>query len=81
MERNIGGVMGVLESKLKARNMRVIDLFRMMDNDGSGQITLGELRAGLHEFTKPRQTDKQRLVSHPYVPGRGGSEYDTTLEL
>uniref|UniRef100_A0A7S2B085 EF-hand domain-containing protein n=1 Tax=Florenciella parvula TaxID=236787 RepID=A0A7S2B085_9STRA len=52
-EEKAGAIMKRLEEIMNQRQMRVIDLFRELDDDDSGSITLGELRDGLIKFAQP----------------------------
>ena len=63
----------MLRKKLSKELMRVIDLFRRFDNDGSGQIDLAEFTRGLmHAFPQARQGDVEALF-HEFDRDGGGT--------
>ena len=52
-EEQAGGIIKRLGEIMLERQCRVLDLYRILDEDGSGSITLNELRDGLIKFAQP----------------------------
>merc|ERR1711871_1258138 len=53
VEAEAGQIMQKLEDFMNEEHMRVIDLFNVLDEDGSGEITIYELRKGLISLAAP----------------------------
>ncbi len=53
VEAEAGQIMQKLEEFMNEKHMRVIDLFNVLDEDGSGEITIYELRKGLISLAAP----------------------------
>ena len=52
-EEQAGGIIKRLGEIMLERQCRILDLYRILDEDGSGSITLNELRDGLIKFAQP----------------------------
>lgn len=69
-ESKAGKIMLKLEEVMNRENMRIIDLYRRLDDDNSGSITLKELHAGLVSIAAPsgeERAKKKRMEAQ--VPG------------
>jgi Ca2+-binding EF-hand superfamily protein len=58
VEAEAGQIMQKLEDFMNEKQMRVIDLFMMLDEDGSGEITINELRKGLIKLAAPSAAER-----------------------
>ena len=56
-----GAVIVRLEEHMDDANIRMIDLFRMMDKDGEGSIEPDEMRAGLKKIALPSGVERARM--------------------
>ena len=80
---NAGGTIMQLEAHMKKNKIRMLDLFRQIDKDKSGEIDNKELKAGLEKIigaTGPIENPKKKKADEPPVSPRAKLEDAKALD-